>query len=119
MRYFTEIVNSNVRLPLSSPAKLEEINGTLVEVEFLVAMASVLIVRLKSMLSRDQIAKMAMSHIMDSSLCKKVTWKKRGADKRPMIGNLVYFIVVLGGKIFYNYFVLSVLLTAVFLPCLQ
>ena len=116
VRYFTEIVNSNVRLPLSSPAKLEELNGTLVEVEFSVAMASVLIVRLKSMLSRDQIAKMAMSHIMDSSLCKKVTWKKRGADKRPMIGHLVYFIAVLGGKIFYNYFVLSVLLTAFFLP---
>ena len=36
--YFNSIVNSNVRLPLSSPAQIEELDSVLADIEFLWAM---------------------------------------------------------------------------------
>ena len=53
--------------------------------------------RLRSISSKDQIAKQFMLSIFTPDLCTKVQWKIRGRDKRPMFGHFINVIAVFVG----------------------
>ena len=53
---------------------------------------------LKSLKSKDQIAKALISKCFTGQLCTKITWKQSKKDKRPMFGHLTNLIAVFGGN---------------------
>ena len=53
--------------------------------------------RLRSISSKDQIAKQFMLSIFTFDMCTKVQWKIRGKEKRPMFGHHINVIAVFVG----------------------
>jgi hypothetical protein len=52
---------------------------------------------LRTLGSKDKIAKAVLIAIFSRSLCSKVQWKKRGKDLRIGIGHLINLVAVFGG----------------------
>lgn len=119
-RHFESVLKANVTFPLKAPQQIEDLNESLNDPDlsvamvirlhifgftsyyicnFLYAQCGAFIMRLKSIVSRDQIAKSLIGTVFTKQLCCSVQWKKRGADKRPMIGHFVNLIAVFGGDI--------------------
>lgn len=117
-KYSSETMRLNISLRLDSPNRIEDLNTALTDVSLSVAMVlfycylcfkivcnsyfSYRVVfsfkKLKSLKTKDQIAKALIAKVFTGKLCTKITWKQSKRDKRPMFGHLTNLVAVFGGK---------------------
>lgn len=67
---------------------------------FFIVKCCVQIHTLRSLSSKDKVAKVLLVNLITRSVCSQVQWKQRGRDRRIGIGHLVNFIAIFGGIVF-------------------
>ncbi|EFX84559.1 hypothetical protein DAPPUDRAFT_238980 [Daphnia pulex] len=92
MEHFKKVVKSQVSLPILVPEEISVLNAALCDMELSIC----LIQNLRTLGSKDKIAKAVLIAIFSRALCSKVQWKKRGKDLRIGIGHLINLVAVFG-----------------------
>ncbi|EFX69753.1 hypothetical protein DAPPUDRAFT_328807 [Daphnia pulex] len=96
MEHFKKVVKSQVSLPILVPEEISVLNAALCDMELSICLCCVQIQNLRTLGSKDKIAKAFLITIFSRSLCSKVQWKKRGKDLRIGIGHLINLVAVFG-----------------------
>ncbi|KAK4015245.1 hypothetical protein OUZ56_030228 [Daphnia magna] len=96
MEHFKKVVKSQLSLPILVPEEVAVLNAALCDMELSISLCAVQIHNLRTLGSKNQIAKAVLLAIFSRSLCCKIQWKKRGKDLRFAFGHLINLNAVFG-----------------------
>jgi len=117
--HFRMVVHDNLSLPLTDPENVPVLNNALLDMKLSVSLVchpffKFIIIRLlifffqcclqiralRSLNSKDKIAKELMRRLFSDGLCRQITWKERKADRRQAYGHLVNIVAIFCGESF-------------------